>query len=115
MIKMTVEMRDDLCIELWTFLAKTGMGKGDWPRITEFTGLVFDCFFCEWTMQQGNESITCPICPIQASGPHAYNCLNVESYYLWEHAESDEERAKPAKEFLKYIKTITKKKPAPSH
>jgi len=86
----------ELCIELWTWLAKTGKTKSEWPRWKEFGDIDNDCWFCEYTT-----NTSCSHCPL-------VKILGIDcaaSFYSnWEKARFPRTRKKYAKLFLEQIK-----------
>ena len=99
-----------LCIELWTWLAKTGKKKVEWPEWEKYKAYnkpidshtTYDCWFCEYGYQRNTMSDRCKSCPYNRKYGH---CFNPESYYdLWEEAKTPLIRKKYAKLFLEQIK-----------
>ncbi|KKL78873.1 hypothetical protein LCGC14_2020530 [marine sediment metagenome] len=46
----------ELCIELWTWLAKTGKKKEDWPEWKKYGDIKNDCWFCEHLIEQQKQN-----------------------------------------------------------
>jgi len=97
----------ELCIELWTWLAKTGQEKWEWPG-WEIYGrdIANDCWFCEYTARQNNGFI----CGFGGDNVCLYyvkygHCNSKKTfYYQWDHAKTPRTRKKYAKLFLGQIK-----------
>jgi len=99
-----------LCIELWTWLAKTGKLKSQWPGWRQYDLILSNCWFCEynWNQQQHTNERTpfCRYCPyFKAYKERCDDSLN-GNYVKWENAETPHDRKKYAKLFLEQIKTI---------
>jgi len=103
----------ELCIELWTWLAKTGKRKWEWPRWDKYGEVENLCFFCKYRTQQfwrypnlslKNPEGFCRHCPLTSIGVF---CMKSDSFYdIWFNAKTPETRKKYAKLFLKQIKTL---------
>jgi len=87
----------ELCIELWTWLAKTGREKEDWPRWKIYGDYVVnDCWFCEYSKEVG-----CSRCPLEKK--FSLTCGST-FYGNWTRARFPRTRKKYAKLFLEQIK-----------
>ncbi len=112
----------ELCIELWTYLARYGKEKEDWPRwekykkyghFNKYQGEWFvnnHCWFCEYSQQKSNcFDVDCYECPLPEDGDDIEFRCEVGSnrlYYLWNTAKTSHTRKKYAKLFLEQIKAI---------
>jgi len=112
-MRLTRKKAIELCIELWTWLAKTGKKKEKWPEWEKYDVIKNDCWFCEHLIyqQKRNEEYPTKILP----------CIKYCIYYKkygkcqdngktifdeWDEARTPEERKKYAKLFLGQIKTL---------
>ena len=114
-MKLTRKKAIALCIELWTWLAKTGQLKKDWPEWGKYDPIRYNCWFCEYDdrrlIANGHSGYTdtemgghrCEKCPFQ----EGFNgCYDKTIYRKWEDAATSEDRKKYAKLFLGQIKSI---------
>jgi hypothetical protein len=102
-MKLTRKKAIELCIELWTWLAKTGKKKEDWPKWVEYDYTYNDCWFCEYGSQQVEKynGCTCQYCPLIKK----LDMLCGKSYYgKWSCTKAPKTRKKYAKLFLAQIK-----------
>ena len=88
-----------LSIELWTWLAETGLQKYEWPGWAKFGPVGGDCFLCEYS---GN--IECDRCPYNIHFHH--NCFEESAYTDWERARNKRFRKQHAAKFLNELKQI---------
>ena len=109
----------ELCIELWTWLAKTGKVKSEWPRWKEFTGILSrkhlaSHAFC-WLCYIDNHKLNgkdreihtpCTVCPYNKKYGHCNS--GGRPYVKWNNARTPHTRKKYAKPFLKQIETLKK-------
>jgi len=94
----------ELCMEHWTWCAKTGKDKRDWPKLKEFDHRPMnDCFFCEYDKRQCQKNISrnfegdCRYCPfIKKLNIHCSDTF----YRQWHEAKTITGRRKYAKLFL---------------
>ena len=94
----------ELCIELWTLLAKTGNEKWYWTECEKYGDIDNNCLFCEYDEKQKeryDSGRACKYCPlIKKLDIH---CM--DSYYCkWCNAKTPRTRKKYAKLFLEQIK-----------
>jgi len=108
-MKLTRKKAIELCIELWTWLAKTGKSKYDWPGWETYGYFIEnDCWFCEYGSRQEKRYLSnktcCEYCPLFATfGENG--CYNPEcAYKKWDFAQTPRTRKKYAKLFLEQIK-----------
>lgn len=105
-MKLSRKKAIKLCIELWTWLAKTGKLKEDWPEWEKYGDIAENCWFCEYDSQQQNYKSNfnlagCRYCPlIKKLGLHCRDTY----YRKWYSAKTPKTRKKYAKLFLKQIK-----------
>jgi hypothetical protein len=99
----------ELCIDLWSWLAKTGNRKCNWPEWEKYRHIVASCFFCEYQEQQCrkykpedelDEKEVCRYCPLKKLGK---DCMELH-YGEWEKSPTIKDRKKYAKLFLEQIK-----------
>jgi len=96
-MKLTRKKAIELCIELWTWLAKTGKYKEDWPKWKEYGKKLHNCWFCAYKKM-------CSLCPYYQKYGH---CNSADTYYnKWKDAKTSRTRKKYAKLFLAQIKTL---------
>ncbi len=111
-MKLTRKKAIELCIELWTWLAKTGKEKEDWPEWVKYQtynipsddGTLYECWFCEYGYQRAGTSSEskCNRCPYFIKFGHCYR--NV--YNEWHDAKTLRTRKKYAKLFLEQIRKL---------
>lgn len=109
-MKLSRKKAIELCIELWTWLAKTGKEKGDWPKWKKYGIIHNDCWFCEYgryrkRKNKSSDKSICVHCPLRQQdikGCYAF------AYGNWEEAQTSRTRKKYAKLFLEQIKTIVR-------
>lgn len=104
-MELTARKAVELSIELWTWLAESGEDKEDWPE-WEFNGGRYaevhnDCSLCEY-----DEPEDCEACPYHAK--YGSCCVCPGPYGEWVWANTQEDRKKYAKKFLKQLKKILK-------
>lgn len=103
-MKLTRKKAIELCIELWTWLAKTGKeNKEDWPG-WDRKYAIMDCFFCEYAPVDKKRGL-CKRCPWWQKHGHCYRNIN-SPYRKWCEAEIPRTRKKYAKLFLGQIKSL---------
>jgi len=107
-MKLSRKKAIQLCIELWTWLAKTGKQKVEWPGWERFDETISSsCWFCHYSEQQEeryDNDDSCRYCPLTKAGSH---CMNKGSFYkMWAESKTPKTCKKYAKLFLKQIKTI---------
>ncbi len=109
-MKLTRKKAIELCIELWTWLAKTGKEKDEWPEWGKYGQTEFYCWFCEYDVQRRDrnkkEVMCCSCCPI---GYGLNGCIKHTHYIDWATAKTPRSRKKYAKLFLAQIKTLRSK------
>ena len=99
-MKLTEKKAIEICIELWTWLAKTGKRKSEWDGWGDDC-FYQDCPFCEYSSQMGDRG--CESCPIIKSF-QSY-CVFI-GFGNWYNAETVLARKKYAKLFLAKLKEI---------
>jgi len=109
-MKLSKKKSIKLCIELWTWLAKTGELKGEWSGWKEYGHAFLNCWFCEYSRKQeiryGNH-LSCKYCPLITSGLTKQKEGWCSVYFAkWKVAKTPRTRKKYAKLFLEQIKTI---------
>lgn len=106
---LTKKQAIKLCIELWTWLAETGLRKDQWPRWPELVALYGeiwgDCWFCEYDSQMSKKykytkKKSCKYCPLLV----IHGGCEYSSYPDWVDAQNVEEKKVCAAEFLLQIK-----------
>lgn len=107
-MRLTRKKAIELCIELWTWLAKTGKKKEDWPEWEKYCKAMSDCWFCEYDDQMLNlykrkTRSSCGYCPLITSG--LGRCEDT-LFNKWSNARTPRTRKKYAKLFLGQIKAI---------
>ena len=108
-MKLSRKKAIELCIELWTWLAKTGKGKSEWPRWKEFGEIFSNCWFCQYDVKQcrrykkSSSDWYCQYCPYYKKYGR---CDAINSLYSnWgKEQRGTEARKIYAKLFLKQIK-----------
>ena len=120
-MRLTRKKAIELCIELWTWLAKTGKHKKEWPdwekwykKSNDATPLLANqCWFCYYDnfTTKGTRRKNgghCQNCPYYKVFGHCYREKPHPTYYWkWEEeAETPRTRKKYAKLFLEQIKTL---------
>lgn len=106
-MKLSRKKSVKFCIELWTWCAKTGEDKEDWPRWDEFKGICNNCWFCEydynqWLKHETHSLSECFYCPLKERFGH---CTKA-AYGKWVEAKIRRTRKKYATLFLAQIKDI---------
>ena len=108
-MKLTAKRAVVLSIELWEWLAETGLDKEGWPKWKRNGGkysdeIEGDCFLCEYA--QGG----CGKCPYDIKyGECICGDMNAPTLYdEWEVAGTEEDAKKYAKQFLEQLKEILK-------
>lgn len=98
-MKLTRKKAIALCISLWTWLAKTGKQKEDWPewpKVQKKYGYIMHyCFFCAY-------HTGCMHCPYYQKYGHCRS--NV--FDRWYYAKNPRTRKKYAGLFLAQIQTL---------
>ena len=103
----------ELCVELWTWLAKTGRRKEKWPGWEKYGhDIVDNCWFCEYhnqqmkrykPMRERNKDGFCRYCPLVKGG--FMSCYDSGCFYSnWCTSTTVAARKTCAKLFLKQIK-----------
>jgi len=118
-MKLTRKKAIELCIDLWTYLARTGKGKTDWPRWEKYKkygtykygvwSVCNDCWFCEYTKQKSNAfDVDCHECPLPIYTNTSFRCeLDRKlKYRFWNKAKTKMNRKKYAKLFLEQIRGL---------
>lgn len=97
-MKITRREALEIHVELWDWLAETGCeDKLLWPGWGTYGDMRNSCPCCEYS--QGN----CKICPMKDFWE---TCLLIESdFYLWNKADSKEERKKYARRIAEGART----------
>lgn len=117
-MRLTRKKAIELCIELWTWLAKTGKeDKSDWPGWLKYYASVKIagervwgyCWFCEYDERQKEREktlLSCSFCPlVEIFGIDG--CTNKQCYFKkWERAKTPRTRKKYSKLFLNQIRSI---------
>ena len=105
-MRLTRKKSIELCIELWTWCAKTGKAKWEWPEWKKYRAIRNSCWFCEYTSDKKGRCQTCPL----RTGL-GFRCINKECYYdKWTEFHTPRTRKKYAKLFLAQIKSLVKGK-----
>ena len=108
-MRLTRKKSIELCIELWTWCAKTGKRKHSWLGWKEYSILAAsDCWFCEYSKRRKKQcgGDTCQYCPLKQI--EISHCK--KSYYKeWNIAITMKARKKYAKLFLEQIKSLRSK------
>ncbi len=118
-MKLTRKKAIDLCIELWTWLAKTGKKKEKWPEWEKYGEIKNDCWFCEHLIyqQKRNEEYPTKILPCakyciyhkKYGGCQDLIDDNLSIYDEWDNSTTPEDRKKYAKLFLGQIQSLRSK------
>lgn len=61
-MRLTKKRAIQLTIELWEWLAETGLWKGDWDGWKKYGHARGGCFLCEYGLRQRGRSL-CAFCP----------------------------------------------------
>lgn len=105
-MKLSRKKAIELCIELWTWLAKTGKKKEDWPKWEEYGYDIYgDCWFCEYDEQQIGRfhGDNCSYCPLVRK--LRMTCSDDDCFYTkYRISRTPKTRKKYAKLFLEQIK-----------
>ena len=102
-----------LCIELWTWLAKTGKMKSQWPEWEKypFAKEYPYCWFCYFD----NNTLAgrprkggggCVFCPYYKKYGHCNSFKTEPPFYKWNNVTTPRTRKKYAKLFLEQIKAL---------
>lgn len=102
-MRLTRKKAIELCIKLWTWCAKTGERKEEWPEWEKYDSICCDCWFCEYD-EQKRKTVKCTKCIFP--GKKSFRCEDMISYQRWEQAKTPRTRKKYAKLFLAQIKTL---------
>ena len=121
-MRLTRKKAIELCIELWTWLAKTGKKKEDWPEWEKYKkygtwhkryrewNVTNNCWFCEYTRQKSKSwDVDCFECPLPEDGEDMeFRCERGKHslYEKWNLAKQTRTRKKYAKLFLAPIKRL---------
>ena len=109
-MRLTRKKTIELCIELWTYLARTGKKKEAWPKWKKYGNASCDCWFCEYDRQRqlaNHEDM--PMCYRCIFGIGSdLTCFDL-GYCDWNLANTIPARRKYAAIFLKKIKAIAAK------
>jgi len=98
-MKLTKRKAIELSIELWAWLAETGLRKYDYFEKRRGNIPFLACFLCEYDKQHGGN---CSNCPFYKRYGH---CM--ESYYCkWCMSDTEADRKKYATEFLAQLKEL---------
>ena len=108
-MRLTRKKAIQLSIELWKFLADTGLEKEDWPEfeydenddefIYQGKNIASGCFLCELTLEDD-----CENCPYYEKFGH---CNEDGTYYnLWESSTTKRKRKKYASQFLAQLEAL---------
>ena len=123
MKRLTIKERNEKCLDLWKWCARTGKDKWDYPRFgTDFPE--YFCYLCEYGVQRyakkyncdrdsvGLHEEACTYCPLVENRKYAApytGCLSDRfSYDKWEKADTKQDRKKYAKAFYNELKEILK-------
>ncbi len=111
MIRLTQKKAIDISIELWTWLAETGISsKGAWSGWKMYGESAWECALCEWEGHQNCktsvpvEDIVCPRCPYGKK--FGFCAVDGKPYWNWTHALSATDRKRHAAAFLEQLKTL---------
>ncbi len=88
----------ELCIMVWTWCARTGKEKDDWPKWEKYkkynkpsgSATLYECWFCEYGYQRRGESHSekCKSCPYYKDYGFCFDTNIGPSYYkLWEDSD----------------------------
>jgi len=100
-MKLNRKKAKEICIELWTDLAKTGKYKKDWAGWEKYGGMDNDCPFCEFACNSAGGVVdACDRCPIVESG--WVDCYEM-GFEEWVRARQPRTRKKYAKIFLERL------------
>lgn len=106
-MKLTRKKAIEICKELWTFLAETGLGKGDWDGWKKYGEMASGCPFCEYCENHLKEAVYfCEPCPYSQ---HFGDCTTTEDdtpYDKWFWARTKQGMKKYAKEFLAQLEQL---------
>lgn len=106
-MRLTRKKSIELCILLWSWLAKTGKKKWEWPGWKKYGDIKEQCWFCEYAEYRESKSVkewykkdTCvDFCPLPTY------CGDM-AYLKWHYAKTPRTRKKYAKLFLGQIKKL---------
>ena len=111
-MKLTKKKAIQLSIELWEWLAETGLDKEDWPEFSggdddesfTYKGRYIDngCFLCE-KYQYADLTFDCSKCPLSVG--KTYGCYET-AYQSWERVRTKIARKKYAKLFLEQLRSL---------
>jgi len=84
-MELTREKAIELSIELWTWLARTGERKSEWPGWKKNGGsyepVAADCFLCAWV--ESLDRGLCLACPLYEH--YGYTCMDTCSpFWMWD-------------------------------
>ena len=107
-MKLSRKKAIELCIELWTWLAKTGKRKSEWPKWDKYSGhIINECWFCEHNGQRYGGCIYCNNHCIYYKKYGHCNPEDTLSYFgHWNEAKTPRTRKKYAKLFLAQIRSL---------
>ena len=71
-MKLTKKQSLENTFEKWEWLALTGKRKEDWPEREKYGKILFDCFLCEYDINQ-DPKFVCLTCPIAKKFGHCYH------------------------------------------
>ncbi len=90
-------------IELWTWLAETGLKKSKWPGWDEGQ-VISQCFLCEYSANE-NRDVDCSVCPYFKHFGH--KCFIIRSAYdKWENGQRKSTMKRNATLFLEQLKSL---------
>jgi len=112
-MKLSRKKAIELCILLWTWLAKTGEVKRKWPGWEKYDVAIEHhsyCWFCYYDNHTEIGGIRakggdCIYCPYRKEYGHCNS--NGTFYENWDKAKTSRTRKKYAKLFLEQIKSLT--------
>ncbi len=98
-MRLTKKKAWEICIELWTWAAKTGLPKCEWPEWVKYEEMRAHCPFCEYSkrMSKRQGHVACHWCPISCFGM---------AFQDWERAETLQDRKYFAAQFLGQLKAL---------
>lgn len=118
-MRLTRKKAIELCIELWTWLAKTGKEKEDWPGWEKYGFAENDCWFCEYVIYRRVQNkeregwrLPCEkYCLYYKEYGSCESDINeFSNYEKWDEAKTPEERKIHANAFLEQIRAIPVKR-----
>lgn len=106
-MRLTKKKAIELSIELWTYLAETGLEKEAWPYWKKYGRIYCDCFLCEYKKRRREGKPWGGICLFCSYFEKFGHCENEGNEYSnWLESETEADKKKYAQLFLEQLKSL---------